>query len=94
MEYTEVVWAKVKGFPFWPAQLMCEYVEGQLRSRKGYLHVEFCSTGECTFVSRSAVKPFDSSAAANPKKKGSRTLQLAIGEACELAENLEQRKEV
>jgi hypothetical protein len=59
VEYTAIVWAKVKGYPWWPAQIMEEYHEGVHKSRSGSYAVAFTSSGERSTLKSEFIKAWE-----------------------------------
>jgi hypothetical protein len=50
VEYRDLVWAKVKGFPFWPAQLVHEWDSGRLTRKPDVAQVLFFPNGDESIV--------------------------------------------
>jgi len=85
-EYTEVVWAKVKGYSWWPAQVIQEVKMGKITRRPGLLQVEFCDTKEVNNVKYANIRPFEGGMLAENKDKNKQVTKAAMKEAMRLWE--------
>jgi len=89
-EYTDVVWVKIKGWPWWPAQLGREFVNGDLVTKPNRSFVEFCGTYETAEVSTGNIKPWLENYDEYRKGKRAKFVDV-VREAQELYDGLQSR---
>ena len=83
---TQMVWAHVKGYAWWPAMVM-ESNSKSAKAKEGYVSIEFFGTGEisCLRNTPESIRPFDPHSvdpivAKHRKKRNERAFQLAAKE--------------
>ena len=83
---TQMVWAHVKGYAWWPALVM-ESNSKSSKTKDGYVSIEFFGTGEisCLRNTPESIRPFDPHSvdpivAKHRKKRNERAFQLAAKE--------------
>jgi hypothetical protein len=89
-EIQTLVWAKLAGYPYWPAKVISiDDVPGsdlrnqllQIRPQPTGVLVEFFQSGQCAWVTPSKLVYFDPESAPPPDRRHRRKLQVAIEEA-------------